>query len=93
MNPMVNLNIVLEKELELERQGFRRTRRWIGDASSNTNPNWYEAKASRVPTTRHNVDQIIQLADTKPHREANRSILARIFNLPYTNQQPAKSQI
>jgi hypothetical protein len=30
---MINMYNVLEKELELESQGIRRTRRWIGDDS------------------------------------------------------------
>ena len=31
MIPIVNLNMMIEKELDLEKQGLRRTKRWIGD--------------------------------------------------------------
>jgi hypothetical protein len=92
MNPIVNLNIVLEKELELERQGMRRTRRWIGDASQVTDARWYQTKLSRFSGIKHNLEEVSRVAETKPRREAPSSILNRLFNLPSTSRQPAGSE-
>jgi hypothetical protein len=48
MNPMVNLNNILEKELELERQGHRRTRRWIGDINHVSDEKWFQRIIHRI---------------------------------------------
>ena len=89
MNPTVNMIIVLEKELALEHQGFRRTRRYIGDARQVADDRWYRASGSRVADTRHTLDAVNQVVRTKPSREARRSILARLFHLPRTRRQAA----
>jgi hypothetical protein len=89
MNPIVNMNIVLEKELELEREGLRRTRRWIGDARQVTDARWYRGGESPVPETKHYLGEVNRIAETKPRREARRSILARLLHLPRTRRQPA----
>ena len=93
MNLIVILNIVMEKELELERQGISRTRRWIGDASQSANPGWYQTRVSQVSRTNHNLDGIIQAPETKPRQDVHRSILTRFFNSLYTNRQPAQSKV
>ena len=89
---MVNMEIVLEKELELERQGFRRTRRWIGDASQVADPKWYQTKINKVLEIRGNLEETSPLAESKPRQETLRSTLTRFLNLPYTRHQPAKSR-
>ena len=89
MNSNVNMIVVLEKELELERQGFRRTRRWIGDASQIADARWYRGATSQVSKTTHYLGKVSPVADTKPRRKAQRSILARLLALPRTRRQAA----
>jgi len=91
MITIVNLNNVVEKELELERQGFRRTRRWIGDASQVTDAKWYQAKVSKVSGATHNLDEVSQVAEIKPRRKVNSSFLARLSNL-FSTRQPISSK-
>jgi hypothetical protein len=92
MNPIVNMILVLEKELELERQGLRRTRRWIGDVSQVTDARWYQGEVSRVSETKPYLGEVGRVAETKPRREAPRSILARLLHLPRTRRQPARNE-
>jgi hypothetical protein len=89
---MVNMEIVLEKELELERQGFRRTRRWIGDASRVADPKWYQTKINKVLEIRGNLEETSPVVESKPRQETLRSTLTRFLNLPPTRHQPAKSK-
>jgi hypothetical protein len=92
MNPIVNLNIVIEKELELERQGYRRTRRWLGDAGRDADSGWYQAKVSQVSEAGHDQNERSRVVETKPTLESHRSILNR-FSLPqYNRRRPAKSE-
>ena len=92
MNPNVNMILVLEKELELERQGFRRTRRWIGDVSQVPDAGWYRGKVSQISETNHYLGEVSRVAETKPRREAHRSILARLLHLPRTRRQAASNE-
>jgi hypothetical protein len=92
MNPMVNMNIVLERELELEREGLRRTRRWIGDASQVTDDRWYWGGASPVPETKRYLDEANRIEGTKLRREARRSVLGRFLHLSRTRRQPAGNE-
>jgi len=80
MSQIVNMNLVLEKELELERQGYRRTRRWIGDVKV-TDARWYQRDVSRVAETKRYPGEVSRAAETKPRREAHHSILARLLHL------------
>lgn len=93
MNQIINLNMVIEKELELERQGNRRTRRWIGDASKVADSRWYQARVNRVSNDRYNLDEIGKVEEIKPQQDARPSIITRFLNLPYTRRQPANSDI
>jgi hypothetical protein len=77
LNPIVNMIVVLEKELELEKQGLRRTRRWIGDASRVTDAGWYRRKVSPVAESRNSLDEGSKVAEVKHRRDTNRSILTR----------------
>ena len=90
MNQIMNLEIALNKELELERQGFRRTRRWIGDADRVSDPGWYQAKASQVPGTIINLDETGSVEETNPRLQAIRTAFDRFFNLPHTRRQPVR---
>lgn len=89
MNQMVNMIVVLEKELELERQGFRRTRRFIGDASQLIDDRWYRADGIRVAEIGQSMDGVSRLAAIKSRWEARRSILDRLFHLPRTRRDTA----
>lgn len=89
MNQIVNLEMSLRREIELEPQGFRRTRRWIGDADGVADPNWYQAKTSKIAETRRTLEDNHQVAETElPIRSA----LNRFFNLSFTRRQPARSK-
>jgi hypothetical protein len=89
MNPTVNLTLAVEKELELEKQGLSRTRRYIGDVSQVTDTRWYQGGISQVAEARPGLDGMNQIAETKPCPEGRRSILARLFHLPGTRHQSA----
>lgn len=88
MNQIVNMNLVLEKELELERQGYRRTRRWIGDVKG-TDARWYQRGVSRIVETKRYPGEVSRTNETKPRREARHSILDRLLHLLPTRRQPA----
>ena len=92
MNLIVNMNLVVEKELELERKGLRRTRRWIGDASQVADARWYRGEASRISKTRHYLGKVSRVAETKARREAHRSTLVRLLHLPRTRRQAARNE-
>ena len=92
MNSIINLNIVLEKVLELERQGLRRTRRWIGDASQVIDARWYQGKISQGSESNHYLSEVNRVAEAKPRRKARRSIFARLLHLSHTRRQPASNQ-
>lgn len=91
MNQIVNLEMSLRKEIELESQGFRRTRRWIGDPEGVADPNWYQAKASKIAETRRSLEGNSQVAKTENRMLPIHSVLNRFFNLPYTRRQTARS--
>ena len=93
MNQIINLNMVIEKELEMERQGNRRTRRWIGDASQVADSRWYQARVNRVSKDTYNLGEIGKVEEIKPHQDPRPSIITRLLNLPYTRRQPAKIEI
>ena len=87
MNSIINMNILMEKELELERQGtLRRTRRWIGDASQVTDDRWYRRKVKRIPQNRSDLDEISRAAESKPRRKARHPLP------PRARRQPACSE-
>ena len=92
MMQIVNLNNNIEKELELERQGMRRTRRWIGDANQAADARWYQARAYRISSSKRNLDEVSRVAKKQPHREAQGSILDRLSGLMNTRRQPAGSK-
>lgn len=89
---MVNLEMSVRRELELEPQGFRRTRRWIGDAKEVSDPKWYQAKVSQISETMQSLNETNWAAETKPRIEPIRSTLNRFLNLPFSRRQPARSK-
>ena len=89
MNPTVNMIVTLEKELELERQGLRRTRRWIGDASPVTDERWYRGRAGQAAMTGNGLGEVSRAADANPCPDERRSILARLLDLRPNRPQPA----
>ena len=88
MNTLVHLNMTIEKELELERQGMRRTRRLIGDASQVRDFRWYERKTSRLPANNQNRDDLNLLTETRSPQKEGTPLLSRIFNLASTRRKP-----
>jgi hypothetical protein len=77
--------VVVEKELELESQGMRRTRRFIGDAAVG-DPRWYQTRLNRVVEIEgHPLEQ------DEPCREPLRSRLARWFHLPLAQREATRS--
>jgi hypothetical protein len=100
MNPMTNTILILEKELELEHQGMRRTRRYIGDAPQVSDPRWYQRQVTPVsendifheglfhtPQNGKHRSELNQTAENL--RKARRSFLANLFHLPRAPRQPA----
>ena len=92
MIPIVNLNNIVYKELELQHQTHRRTHRWMADAHRFTYESWYRKKPIRISVDRNNLDAVNQVVEIKPHREAHSSILTRLSNLLNTRRQPVGSK-
>lgn len=88
MNAMVTMIVNLEKEIEMERQGQRRTRRYIGDASMVSDPRWYQNEASRMVEHEPGVDETGSAASL-PRREEKPSLMERIFHQPRPRREPA----
>lgn len=89
MQMMVNLNVAVERELELERSGQRRTRRWIGDAPRDADPGWYKAKVSQVPASDNRYNGSNQI---EKGAEGRTSFLNRLFQFPIIRRQAVKSE-
>lgn len=85
MNLMTSSIIVAEKELELERQGFRRTRRWIGDANQVADEGWYRPIVRRIPES----NEARRVGQKGSRWETLSSELARLLHVPRTRQQTA----
>jgi hypothetical protein len=85
MIPMVNLINIVEKELELERQGHRRTSRWIGAASRVTDARWFQRVIHRISPEPYQ-GEASQVAASKPC-QAQQSALEQPLNL--ARRQPA----
>ena len=92
MNQIVNFNMVIDKELELELQGFRRTRRYIGDASQVVDNRWYRSKLSPFSEIANTRDEASLVSETQPGWEAYSSLLTRLFSLSGNCHQPASSE-
>ena len=90
--PIVNLNNIVDKKLELEHQSLRRTRRWISDANQNVYESWYPTKTNRISEYGNNLDNASRVTQIKPHREAHISILTRLLNLLNNRRQLASSK-
>ena len=89
MQMMVNLNVAVERELELERSGQSRNRRWIGDTPRDADAGWQKAKVGRVPgpVYRQNGSSQIELSS-----ERRSSILNRFFQMPIMRRQAVKGE-
>ena len=78
MIPMINLNNHVERELFLEKKGFRRTRRWIGDHPQAEENGWYQSKLSAVSEPEV-YKEVFQLAPkNEPCLEVQESPLNRL---------------
>ena len=90
MNPIINLNMIVEKELELEKQGLRRTRRWIGDSVQAMDNGWYKTKLNKVGIVR----DFNKGMEVDPCKEPQTSILTRLLSRvnPLNNHGSRKSQ-
>ena len=92
MISIINLNNIVEKELELESQGFRRTRRWIGDASQVGDEKLYQTKLNQFAIYKDNLNKIKSKSESTPSRQVRNSFLERLSNLISTPRQPASSK-
>ena len=92
MISIINLNNIVEKELELERQGFRRTRRWIGDASQVGDERMYQINLDQVAIYKDNLDKIKSRSESTPSRQSRTSFLGRLSNLFAAPRQAASSK-
>lgn len=89
MNKMINMNIVLEKELELENLGFSRISRFIGNRNRAADESWYRRNSTREGTAEPYLGKEAQAAGVSTHPIERRSILARIFNQPRPRREAA----
>lgn len=80
---MVNMILRMEKELEMERPGQRRARRFPGDAAPVAR--WYQGKNGRVVES----DRAVA---GKPGREPRRSLLGRLFHRSRPHREPAGNE-
>jgi hypothetical protein len=92
MISIINLNNVVEKELELEHQGFRRTRRWIGDASQVGDERMYQTKLNQVAIYKDKLNKIKRASEIAPSQQLRTSVLERFSKLFSTPRQPASSK-
>lgn len=92
MQMMVNLNVAVERELELEQNGQRRTRRWIGDTPRDADHGWYQSKVSQIPGSIYAQNGSSQIEKSGRRSETRNSFLNRLFQFPNIRQQVAKSE-
>jgi hypothetical protein len=91
MNPIINLNMNIEKELTMEDQGYRRTRRWIGDAQV-SDARWYQRKTPPTSATYQNQDEVEPLTNNRYPQKGLNTMLSRFFSLPSTRRQSVSSE-
>ena len=92
MISIINLNNVLEKELDLESQGFRRTRRWIGDASQVGDEKLYQTNLNQVAIYKDKLNKIKNASEIAPSQQTRSSFLGRLSNLYNTPHQTVSSK-
>ena len=92
MNPILNLVNDIQKDVELERQGMLRIRRWIGDTSQVTDNRSYPASAYRFRKTEPNLDENNQMAETQPHHRTLLPILTYFSNRLTTRRNPISNK-
>ena len=89
MNLMINMNIVLDKELGLENLGFSRTSRWIGNRNRAADDGWYRRNSTLLGIAEPYLGKGAQAARISTHPTEPRSILARLFHQPRSQRQSA----
>ena len=92
MISIINLNNIVEKELELESQGFRRTRRWIGDASQVGDEKMYQTNLNHVAIYKDKLNKIKNASQITPSQQPLTSVLGRLSNLFSTPRQTVSSR-
>ena len=92
MIPVVNLNNNIAKELEMERGGTRRTRRWIGDAAQVSDNRWYQAKATRRQKPEVSQAEASQVAQGQTRRQPSSPFMARFSSLFGSRRLPIGSK-
>jgi len=90
MIPMVNLINIVEKELELERQGHRRTNHWIGAASRVTDARWFQRVIHQISAEQYQ-GEVSRVSVSTPC-EAQKSTLEQPQRVTRTRHQPACSE-
>ena len=92
MISIINLNNVVEKELELESQGFRRTRRWIGDASQVGDERMYQTNIDQVALYKDNLNKIKSASQSASYRQSRTSFMERLSSLFPAQRQAVSSK-
>ena len=92
MIPVVNLNNNIAKELEMERDGKRRTRRFIGDAAQASDRRWYQAPVTRQTQAAANPAEASQAAEGQPRRQPASAFMARFSSLFGSRRLPIGSK-
>lgn len=92
MQMMVNLNVAVERELELERSGQRRTRRWMGDTPRDADPGWNKVKLSQVRGSVYRQNGSSKIESSSRRSEKQSSFVNRLFQFPIIRRQAVKSE-
>jgi len=92
MIPIVNLNNIVDKKLELGHQTHQRTQRWIADANQNVYESWYPTRVNQISGYGNNLSKASRVAQIKPRQESHNSILTRLSNLLNNRRQLASSK-
>jgi len=77
----INLNNNVDRELALEAQGYRRTRRWIGDHQQAEHNGWYQAKRNERILSSNYGSEIVQRKTKKSRQGSQETIFSRIGEL------------
>jgi len=92
MIPVVNLNNNIAKELEMERDGNRRTRRFIGDAAQASDRRWYQAPVTRRAQAAARQAEASQVAQGETRRQPASAFMARFSSLFGAGRLPIGSK-
>ena len=87
MNTMVNMIVMLEKELEGEQHGLRRSARYVGNLRQMSDLRWHRGEVRTAAEPRQLLDAGGPEAAIETRLQAHRSLLSRLFHQPRAHHQ------